>query len=86
MRPRLPLDLPVRNAMNAAGFVVSDSNQDAVAWLDRWPDWPNGTSRSAARPAAARPISAHVWPKTEGHARRAFLEPSALEQLLQRRT
>ena len=43
MRPeQLPLDLPVRSAMNAAGFVVSDSNHDAVAWLDRWPDWPNG--------------------------------------------
>jgi chromosomal replication initiation ATPase DnaA len=79
MRPeQLPLDLPVRSAMNAAGFVVSDSNRDAVAWTDRWPDWPNSILAVYGPPGCGKTHLAHVW-QTKSAAR--FLEPSALEQL-----
>jgi len=79
MRPeQLPLDLPVRSAMNAAGFVVSDSNHDAVAWTDRWPDWPNGILAVYGPPGCGKTHLAHVW-QTRSAAR--FLEPSGLEQL-----
>ena len=79
MRPeQLPLDLPVRNAMNAAGFVVSDSNRDAVAWLDRWPDWPNGILAIYGPPGCGKTHLAHVW---QARSAARFLEPSALEQL-----
>ena len=79
MRPeQLPLDLPVRSAMNAAGFVVSESNKDAVAWLDRWPDWPNGILAVYGPPGCGKTHLAHVW-QAKSAAR--FLEPSALEQL-----
>ncbi len=37
---QIPLDLPYRAAMGAADFLVAPCNRDAVAWLDRWPDWP----------------------------------------------
>lgn len=37
---QLPLPLPVRAALGEADFLVTDSNQEAVAWLDAWPDWP----------------------------------------------
>lgn len=37
---QLILDLPVRAAQGRADFLVTGSNGDAVAWLDRWPDWP----------------------------------------------
>jgi DnaA regulatory inactivator Hda len=37
---QLPLDLGHRPALGQADFVVADGNRDAVAWLDRWPDWP----------------------------------------------
>ncbi|WP_395023108.1 DNA replication protein [Dongia sp.] len=86
MRPeQLPLDLPVRNAMNAAGFVVSDSNQDAVAWTDRWPDWPNGILAVYGPPGCGKTHLAHVWLEKVWQARSAarFLEPSGLEQLPQ---
>jgi len=33
-------DLPARPAMGRDDFFVSESNREAVAWLDRWPDWP----------------------------------------------
>jgi DnaA regulatory inactivator Hda len=40
MAGQLPLDLRHRAALGKADFVVAEGNRDAVAWLDRWPDWP----------------------------------------------
>ena len=37
---QLVLDLPFRTALGRADFFVTQSNEEAVAWLDRWPDWP----------------------------------------------
>ncbi|MDP6343013.1 MAG: DnaA/Hda family protein [Alphaproteobacteria bacterium] len=37
---QLVLDLPVRPALGREDFLVADCNAEAVAWLDRWPDWP----------------------------------------------
>lgn len=36
---QLPLDLPFRPALGDADFLVSGCNAEAVAWIDRWPDW-----------------------------------------------
>ncbi|MGH7186922.1 MAG: HdaA/DnaA family protein, partial [Pseudomonadota bacterium] len=36
---QLILDLPHRPASGADDFLVAPSNAEAVAWLDRWPDW-----------------------------------------------
>ena len=35
-----PLPLDHRPALGRADFLVGPSNAEAVAWLDRWPDWP----------------------------------------------
>ena len=37
---QLVLDLPFRTAQGRADFFVAMSNEEAVAWLDRWPNWP----------------------------------------------
>lgn len=37
---QLPLELEYRPAMGREDFMVAPSNQDAVNWIDRWPDWP----------------------------------------------
>lgn len=37
---QIPFDLGHRSAMGEADFLVAPGNQDAVAWLDSWPDWP----------------------------------------------
>lgn len=37
---QIPFDLGHRVAWGRDDFLVSPSNQDAVAWLDLWPDWP----------------------------------------------
>ncbi|NKB48567.1 MAG: DNA replication protein [Alphaproteobacteria bacterium] len=38
---QLVLDLGHRPALGRADFLVSQCNADAVAWVDRWPDWPS---------------------------------------------
>jgi chromosomal replication initiation ATPase DnaA len=40
MAQQLPLDLPHRPALDRADFLVTPANELAVAWIDRWPDWP----------------------------------------------
>lgn len=37
---QLPLDLGHRPALGSADFLVAPCNAEAVAWLDRWPQWP----------------------------------------------
>jgi chromosomal replication initiation ATPase DnaA len=37
---QLAFDLPHRTALGREDFLVSASNREAVAWIDRWPDWP----------------------------------------------
>ena len=37
---QLTLNLGHRPALGRQDFVVAASNDQAVAWLDRWPDWP----------------------------------------------
>lgn len=37
---QLSLDLPHGTAVGRADFLVSDSNAAALAWIERWPDWP----------------------------------------------
>jgi chromosomal replication initiation ATPase DnaA len=37
---QLPFLFPHRPSLAGEDFLVADPNRDAVAWLDRWPDWP----------------------------------------------
>lgn len=36
---QIPLDLGHRTALGRNDFLVATNNQDAVAWIDLWPDW-----------------------------------------------
>ena len=40
MNQQLVLNLGHRVAMDRENFLVSDSNAQAVEWIDRWPHWP----------------------------------------------
>ncbi|GAB4137158.1 MAG: regulatory inactivation of DnaA Hda protein [Sphingomonadales bacterium] len=37
---QLTLPFEARPALGRADFLVAPANQDAIAWIDRWPDWP----------------------------------------------
>lgn len=58
---QLALDLQFRPALGRDDFVVSDSNRDAVAWLDRWPDWPSGVLAIHGPAGCGKTHLAHVW-------------------------
>jgi chromosomal replication initiation ATPase DnaA len=36
---QIPLSFPITPAMAREDFLVSDSNREALAWIDRWPYW-----------------------------------------------
>ena len=37
---QLPLNLEYRPALSGEDFLLAPNNQEAIAWLDKWPDWP----------------------------------------------
>ena len=38
---QIPFDIPVRIAFEAEDYLVTNSNEAAVNWIDRWPGWNN---------------------------------------------
>ena len=38
---QLPFDFEHRPSLSGEDFLVAPSNREAVAWLDKWPDWPS---------------------------------------------
>src|SRR6185312_17193754 len=37
---QLPLDLGFRPALGREDFLIAPCNAAAIAWIDRWPEWP----------------------------------------------
>ncbi len=37
---QIPFDLGHRTAFGRDDFLIASNNQDAVAWIDLWPEWP----------------------------------------------
>jgi chromosomal replication initiation ATPase DnaA len=58
---QLPLDLGFRPAAGRADFVVAPCNAAAVAWIDRWPEWPTPGLVLAGPAGAGKSHLAEVW-------------------------
>ncbi|MCB9989762.1 MAG: DNA replication protein [Rhodospirillales bacterium] len=58
---QLPLDLGHRPAQGREDFMVAPSNHDAVAWIDRWPDWPAPALILYGPVASGKSHLASVW-------------------------
>ncbi len=63
---QIPLSFEHRHALDAEDFVVADANRDAVAWLDRWPDWPGRALALYGPAASGKSHLAHVWQHRSG--------------------
>lgn len=69
MKPRqLPLGFPQRPALGGEDFLVAPSNADAVAWLDRWPDWPQPALVIHGPPGCGKTHLSHVFQAMSGAA------------------
>jgi chromosomal replication initiation ATPase DnaA len=65
---QIPFDLPHRSAFGREDFLVSPSNETAVAWLDRWPDWPNSGLVLHGPRGSGKTHLVHVWRAMSGAA------------------
>ena len=63
---QLALDLRQRAAMGREDFLVSPTNAQAVAWVDRWPDWPSPALVLVGPPGCGKTHLGSVWRKRAG--------------------
>lgn len=76
---QLPLDLGFRPALGRTDFLIAPCNAAAVAWLDRWPQWP-GTALALWGPAGSgKTHLVEVWRARSGAVR---IESRALSSAL----
>jgi DnaA regulatory inactivator Hda len=81
---QLPLELGHRPALGRDDFLVSDSNGEAVRWIDVWPDWPAPGLVIAGPQASGKSHLAQVWRARSGAIavdRAALAEPGAPARL-----
>jgi chromosomal replication initiation ATPase DnaA len=63
------LDLPHLTALGRDDFLVTASNEAAVAAIERWPDWPNPVLVLCGPPASGKSHLGAVWQMMSGAAR-----------------
>jgi chromosomal replication initiation ATPase DnaA len=66
MVAQLPLDLGHRPALGREDFLVAECNAAAVAWVDRWPDWPGGGLAIHGSAGCGKTHLAEVWRRQSG--------------------
>ena len=66
MPAQLTLHFGHRVAMGAEDFLVSDCNAEAVAWIDRWADWPAPALVIHGPPGCGKTHLTQVWRARSG--------------------
>ncbi len=59
-------DWGIRPALGREDFLVAPCNEAAVAWLDRWPDWPGPALVIHGPPGSGKSHLAEVWRRRSG--------------------
>jgi len=76
----IPLHLPHEPSYDMADFIVSSSNEAAVALVDRWPEWPLHAVALVGPAAAGKSHLGHAWAARAGA---KTLAPDAKPEALQ---
>ena len=63
---QLPLELELRPALGRDDFLVAPGNEVAVAWIDRWPDWPGPALALYGPPGCGKTHLCQVWRAMSG--------------------
>jgi len=63
---QIPFDFDHRPALGGEDFLVAKPNAEAVAWVERWPDWPGPVLVIAAPIGAGKTHLAHVFQTQSG--------------------
>lgn len=58
---QLSFEFDHRPAMGQQDFLIAPCNEDAVAWIDAWPDWPASAVCIYGPPACGKTHLANVW-------------------------
>ena len=64
---QMPLSFPVNPALAREDFLVSDSNREALAWIDRWPYWNAPVLYIHGPAGAGKTHLASIWRGMVGH-------------------
>ncbi len=78
---QLPLDLPQRNAMGAADFVTSRSNEAALVLIQAWPSWPAPTLTIHGPAGCGKTHLGHVFQEKVGDSALFLTAPTTLPDL-----
>lgn len=81
-RQQLTFNLAARTALGIGDFFVSPSNEMAVGWIDRWPEWPSHALVLSGPPASGKTHLAHVWQAKSGAPRLLYADIAAAEGVL----
>jgi chromosomal replication initiation ATPase DnaA len=60
-RLQMPLGFAAPAAMGEADFVTTEGNREALAWLQRWPDWPSHGLVLYGPKGSGKTHLAHIW-------------------------
>ncbi len=74
---QLPLDLGYRSALGQEDFLVAPCNEQAITWLDRWPEWGAPGLVIHGPAGCGKTHLAHVW---QARSRALFLSPESLQE------
>jgi len=83
---QLPLNFETRTALGREDFLVSAANEAAVAWIDRWPDWPGPFLLIMGPQRSGKTHLSHVWAEKSGattltHEDLASLDINAMSEI-----